>query len=434
MYALLDGNNFYVSCERVYRPSLEGRPVVVLSNNDGCAIARSNEARALGIKMGQPWFEIRHLENEAGLVALSANFELYGDLSDRMMCLAAELGSEQEIYSIDECFVELSGIAEDLTRRAHAVRRKILRWVGIPTCVGIGSTKTLAKLANHAAKTAERKPGSYPAELAQVCDLANLRPEDFRAVLASTEVGEVWGIGRRIGKALNEQGVHTVWDLYQLDPTIGRSRWSVNVERTIRELRGTPCMGLESSPAPKQEIACSRSFGRPVSALAPLMEAVSEFASRAGEKLRRQNSLAAQVHVFAHTSPNRPGPRFARSTVVPLRRATADTARLVEAAVLGIRAIYQPGYELVKAGVILLGLQSATIEQHELELEDSTSIGRDKTRVMRAMDTLNARYGRGTVLTASAGLAGDRRVWSMRQQRRTPRYTTRWDEMPVVRA
>ncbi len=206
MYALVDGNNFYVSCERVFRPSLQYAPVVVLSNNDGCAISRSNEAKALGIAMAAPWFKIKHLEKSAGLVALSANFELYGDMSSRMMSLAAALGPQQEIYSIDESFIDLSGVRGDLVERSHKVRSRILQWVGIPCGIGIGSTKTRAKLANHIAKTAERKPGSYPDKLAQVCNLEILEPDELNAVLADTEVGEVWGVGRRSGSWFDEVG------------------------------------------------------------------------------------------------------------------------------------------------------------------------------------------------------------------------------------
>jgi len=209
MYALVDGNNFYVSCERVFRPSLQGRPVVVLSNNDGCAIARSNEAKGLGIRMGHPWHEIRHLEDEAGLIGLSANFELYGDMSDRMMSLAAGLGPEQEIYSIDESFIDLQGVKGDLVARARAVRARILVWTGIPCGIGIAPTKTLAKLANHIAKTAERKPGSYPDKFAQVCDLASTTPEELQALLEATDVGVVWGVGGRFGAQLRELGVKT---------------------------------------------------------------------------------------------------------------------------------------------------------------------------------------------------------------------------------
>ena len=245
MYALVDGNNFYVSCERVFRPSLNGCPVVVLSNDDGCAVARSNEAKALGIKMGAPWFKIKHLAESEGLVALSANFALYGDLSDRMMSLAAGLGPHQEIYSIDESFIDVTGVRGDLTERSHKIRSRILQWVGIPCGIGVGATKTLAKLANHIAKTAERKPGSYPAHLSQVANLAEMTPLELEAVLAVTEVGEVWGVGRRIGQQLKDAGIHTVLNLTRLDPAMVRSRWSVILERTVRELQSTPCIDLD---------------------------------------------------------------------------------------------------------------------------------------------------------------------------------------------
>ena len=194
MFALVDGNNFYVSCERVFRPSLNSRPVIVLSNNDGCAIARSNEAKAMGIAMGEPWFKIQQKHPDAGLVALSANFTLYGDMSNPMMGIAAGLGPDQEIYSIDESFIDLAGVRGDLVRRGHLVRERILQWIGVPCCIGIGRTKTLAKLANHVAKTAERKPGSYPQRLAQMCNLAKLTPVAFNEVLAATAVSEVWGV------------------------------------------------------------------------------------------------------------------------------------------------------------------------------------------------------------------------------------------------
>ncbi len=239
MYALVDGNNFYVSCERVFRPSLNDRPVVVLSNNDGCAIARSNEAKALGIKMGAPWFSIKHLADEAGLVALSANFALYGDISDRMMSLAAGLGPNQEIYSIDESFIELTGVPGDLVERSHKIRSRILQWVGIPCGIGIGATKTLAKLANHIAKTAERKPGSYPAHMAQVCNLQALTKDDLDAAFQATPVNDVWGVGPRISKQLNDGGIHTVLELTRLDAATIRSKWSVVLERTARELQGS---------------------------------------------------------------------------------------------------------------------------------------------------------------------------------------------------
>jgi DNA polymerase V len=437
MYALVDGNNFYVSCERVFRPSLNGQPVIVLSNNDGCAIARSNEAKALGIAMGAPWFKIRHLADSEGLVALSANFALYGDLSDRMMSVAAGLGHQQEIYSIDESFVDLSGIRGDLTERSRKVRARILQWVGIPCGIGIGPTKTLAKLANYIAKTAERKPGSYPACHAQVCNLGALSQPELHGLLASTEVGEVWGVGRRIGAQLQDAGIKTVLDLVKLDPAAVKRRWSVVLERTVRELQGTACIGFDDQPAPKQEIACTRSFGQPVTLLADLQEAVTEFAGRAAEKLRKQGSCTGQVLVFIRTSPFRKQDKqYSRSTVVPLRRPTDDSRAISQAALMGLASIYQPGYRYAKAGVMLLALNDASIEQGELALEDDACLLREAEgpRLMQALDAVNQRYGRGALLLASAGLAGDLRVWGMKQERKTPGYTTCWADMPVVRA
>ena len=436
MYALVDGNNFYVSCERVFRPSLNGLPVVVLSNNDGCAIARSNEAKAIGIKMGAPWFQIKHLAESDGLVALSANFALYGDLSDRMMSLAAGLGPTQEIYSIDESFIGLDGVRGDLVERSHKIRSRILQWVGIPCGIGIGTTKTLAKLANHIAKTAERKPGLYPSHLAQVCNLSALSPEELAAVLETTKVGEVWGVGRRISKQLTDGGIKTVQDLVQMDPATIRRGWSVVLERTVRELQGMPCIGLDDSPEPKKEIACTRSFGHPLLDLYALTEAVTEFCSRAAEKVRKQQSLAGDVMVFIRTSPFRKDAQYSRSIVVPLLRPSADTSVIVQAAVTGLQAIYRPGYKYAKGGVMLLDLQPDSVVQAELDLGDGGTMEElnEKARLMTALDTINKRFGKGTMKMASAGLAGDRRVWSMKQERRTPAYTTKWADIPVAKA
>lgn len=432
MFALVDGNNFYVSCERVFRPSLNGRPVIVLSSNDGCAIARSNEAKALGIKMGAPWFEIRHLEEQEGLVALSANFALYGDMSDRMMSIAAGLGPVQEIYSIDESFIGLDGVRGDLTKRSRAVRDRINQWIGIPCGVGIGATKTLAKLANHIAKTAERKPGSYPDSLATVCNLANLPGSDMDSMLAATDVGEVWGVGRRIGQQLRDSGVKTVLDLARLSPSMVRDRWSVVLERTVRELQGEACISLDDAPSPKKQIACTRSFGQPVTEIAPLIEAVSEFTSRAAAKLRRQSGLAGQILVFAHTSPFRQGPHFSKSIVIPLRRPTADTRHLVQAAVMGVTQIYKPGFQLSKSGVMLLDLMPDNVSQGEFDFDAPEA--RDRGKLMAAMDAINDRFGRGAIHVGSAVGAGAPRDWSMRQERLTPQYTTKFSDIPIARA
>ena len=434
MYALLDGNNFYVSCERVFRPSLNGRPVIVLSNNDGCAIARSNEAKALGIRMGTPYHEVRAALPDAGVVALSANFTLYGDMSNRMMAIAAGLGPAQEIYSIDECFVGLHGMRGDLRERALRLRERILQWTGLPCGIGIGPTKTLAKLANHVAKEAERRPGApYPAALAQVCDLAACGvPIDD--LLAATAVGDLWGVGRQLTARLKEQGIHTALDLARSDAAVLRRRFGVILERTVRELRGQPCLELEDVPPPRKEVSCTRAFGDPVDTLAPLQEAVSEYASRAAFKLRQQASRAGQVLVFIHTNPFRRSERqYARSITVPLRRPSADTGTLAEAALRGLQAIWKPGFRIHKAGVILLDLQDAGVLQGELAMEGEAAWA-EGDRLMAALDRLNDRYGRGTVQLASAGLGGDARSWTMKQQWRTPQYTTRWEDLPVARA
>lgn len=432
MYALLDANNFYASCEAALRPSLIGRPVCVLSNNDGCVIARSEASKAMGVKMGQPYFEVRHLEAE-GLVFLSPNFTLYGSMSDRVMSLAAALGPSMERYSIDEAFVSLHGVRGDQTKRARAIRARILQWTGIACGVGIAQTKTLSKFANHVAKQADRKPGSYPREHAQVCNLGVLSRADVEELLAATEVAEVWGVGRRIGEQLRADGVMTALDLARLDPAIVRRRWSVVLERTVRELQGESCIELEDAPPAKREIAVTRSFGHPVTDVEPLVEAVSTFASRAAEKLRKQSSVAGLVHVFAHTSPFRPSPRWARSLSVPLRRPTADTAEITEAAVMGLRLMFEPGYMLAKAGVMLCDLSSELHQQCELDLEVEAPV-RDRSKLMKAMDQLNTRYGRGTLQVAAMGQQNQLQAWQMRQERRTPHYTTDWRQIPIARA
>lgn len=431
MFALFDASNFYASVEQNFRPSLKGRPLIVLSSNDGCAIARSEEAKALGIKMGAPWFKISHLSESHGLLGLSANFTLYGDMSSRLMSLIAGFGYRTEVYSIDEAFAGCDGIPGDLTERAFKVRARIRQWIGLQCGVGIGPTKTLAKLANHVSKDAERKPGSYPAHLAQVCNLATLSADEVKAIMQATAVGDVWGVGRKIGAQLVEAGVLTAWDLSRMDPGTVRRRWNVVLERTVRELCGQSCMALEDVPTDKKQIAVTRSFGRPVTTLEPLLEAVSEFASRAAEKLRKQGSFAGQLYVFAHSSPFRPPPQFSRGVVVPLRRPTADTALLIQAARAGVRRFYEPGYALQKAGVMLLDLADSCVHQAELELGDSPE--GDRSELMTTIDRLNRRYGRGAVFMGGAG-APATQAWGPRQMRLTPQYTTRLSDIPVARA
>jgi DNA polymerase V len=448
MLALVDANNMYCSCERVMAPHWVGQPLVVLSSNDGACIARSEEAKALGVQMAQPWFQVRHLEKTAGLVAVSANFELYGDMSARMMAVEARFAPRQEIYSIDESFLDFEGVRGDLVAIGRELRAAVWKEVGLPTCVGIGPTKTLAKLANHIAKSADRKPGSYPAHLAQVCNVGAMGQEELHGLFAATEVGEVWGIGRKIGARLREAGLHTVLDFVRADAAALRRQFNVVVEKTLLELRGTPCLSIDDAPAPRQQILVSRSFGKALTSMDGIAEAVSEFASRAAEKLRGQESVCGALQVFFATSPFRQNDRQHQASVtIPLAAPTADTRLLVAAGTAAVRRLWRPGFNYAKAGVTLVDLQQAgAAGQGELDLfapaEDDggaapSQTGRDRTRLMDAMDTLNRRFGRDAVRIGTQTLASSRqetRSWAIKQERRTPRYTTRWEEMPVVRA
>ena len=439
MYALVDVNNMYVSCERVFRPALNGRPVVVLSSNDGACIARSNEAKDLGVRMAQPWFEVRHLEREAGLVALSANFELYGDMSSRMMTLAAEYAPRQEIYSIDECFLDFDGVPGDLAAMGRELRAKVLGWTGLPTSIGFGATKTLAKLANHVAKTADRKPGRYPPQHAQVCNFLDLPTEQLHALLGATDVADVWGIGRKTAPRLNDAGLSSVLDLMKADVPTLRRQFGIAMEKTLRELHGTPCHDVDDAPQPNQQIMCSRSFGAPVTDLPTLIEVVSQFATQVARKLREQGSLAGAVQVFITTSPYRRQDRqHTPSTTLPLGQPTSDTRVLISSVVRALRGIFRPGFNYVKAGVTLVDLQPASHAQSALDLfgpiPTREAPARDRASLMSAMDALNQRFGREAVTVASASRRPGRSAHASRQERRSPRYTTRLDEIALARA
>ena len=444
MYALVDGNNFYVSCERVFAPRLAGRPVVVLSSNDGACIARSNEAKDLGVKMAEPWFKVRHLEKTAGLIAVSANHELYSDMSARMMAVEARYAPRQEVYSVDESFLDFDGLRDDLTVTGRAMRAAILKETGLPTSVGFGATKTLAKLANHIGKTADRKPGTYPAHLAQVCDFARLGPHELDALFAATEVGCVWGVGRRTTEKLKAGGIRTVLDLVRADAAALRAQFSVTLEKTLLELRGTSCMEVDDAPPPRQQILVSRSFGAPLMQVDGILEAVGEFVSRAAERLRLQGSVAGAVGIFFMTSPFRASDRqHAVNVTLPLIRPTGDSAVLVSAAAVAVRQHFRAGFRYAKAGAVLSDLRPAGQEQGELDLfssaepETAAPVDDTRARLMSAMDTLNHRFGRDSIrlgTTAAASNGAEVPVWATKQERRSPRFTTRWDEMPVVRA
>ena len=424
--ALIDGNSFYCSCERVFDPKLASVPVIVLSNNDGCAIARTAEAKALGIRMGEPWFKIRDLCKRQGVRVFSSNYTLYGDMSARTNAVYRDFAPQVEIYSIDESFLDLSDVQP--ARRlelARDLRATVRAWTGIPTCVGIGPTKTLAKLANHIAKKVP--------ELEGVCDLTD--PVAYDHWLCRIAVEEVWGIGRASLHKLEAMGVDTVADLRDLDPRPVRKAMTVVGERIIHELRGLSCLPLELMPAQRKGCAVTRSFSARVTEREVLEQAVAAHATRLGEKLRRGGLGTSHVTVFYHTSTHDRGePMRSVSTTVSLPEATNDTLALITAARHSLARTWRDQGErpwrYSKAGVITTDLKL---------LDDSPRalIGQlDRERggpLMAAMDACNARFGRGAVVPARAGLQA-KRTWSTKFQMRSPRYTTQLAELPVALA
>ena len=447
MFALVDANNFYVSCHRVFNPSLKGRPVVVLSNNDGCCVARSNEVKALGVKMGTPWFQLDDLAKQHGIIALSSNYALYGDLSQRFMRILAQFSPGQEVYSIDECFLDFTGLNHiDLTEYGQTIRRRVLQWVGLPVCVGIAPTKTLAKLANHVAKKRDQYQGVF--------DYSRLSQGQQDELLAGIQASEVWGIGHRLSERLARLGINTVKDLRDADTKTLRRQFSIVVERTVLELRGVSCLDLEEVAQAKQEIISSRSFGKLVVKLDDLQQAVASYTARAAEKLRRQHSVAGAIQVFLQTNPHKTGePQYHPSIVIPLVEPTADTGSLVSHALRGLKRIYQPGYRYQKAGVMLMGLSDPKASQLDLfgqpffpsgwsgpsprfdqapTFDHASEQTRQKSqRRMETLDQINRKLGRGTLRLAAEGF---QHAWKTRTDYPSPRYTTRWAELPIAHA
>lgn len=419
--ALVDCNNFYVSCERIFRPVLEGKPVVVLSNNDGCAVARSNEAKALGIDMGAPAFKIRHLVDEASLVMLSSNYPLYGDMSARVMSVLATFAPATEVYSIDECFLDLEGMPQpDLTDWARQVRATVRQWTGIPVSVGIGPTKTLAKLANRLAKKSLKADGAL--------DLT-ANPYWVERALKRTDVGDVWGIGRQYAGRCHLAGIRTAYDLTRADDGWIRKMMGNVGLRTVMELRGMAVHTMETEPAARQTCCCSRSFGGTTRDQRQVHDAVLTFASRAAEKVRRDHLVASALLVFIHTDRfRREEPQYSNAATLSLSPATADTKAIIAAAIRGLDLIWRDGFNIRKAGVLLLDLvDPATIPS---DLFSAATPVRPKA-LMAALDGINRRFGRGA---AGFGLADKDAPWRMNQGNKTPSYTTSWDGIPVVKA
>ena len=423
LFALVDCNNFFVSCERVFNPHLCHRPVVVLSNNDGCTVARSNEVKALGVKMGTPWFQMRDIARRHGIVALSSNFVLYGDMSDRVASILREFSPDVEEYSIDESFVGISEVAGDWETPVaigQAMRRRVLQWTGLPVCVGIAPTKTLAKLANHIAKTQPHFDG--------VCDLSAMPEAALVVLLSQIEIGEIWGIGRRMADRLHQLGIKTVSALRDAPLQRLRAGFGVVMERIVSELHGVPCLALEDVAPQRQQIIASRSFGVPVMELYELGEAVSTHVARAAERLRGQELLCGAVHVTIATSRFNER-QYANGVTVALPEAVDDTRALTGAALSGLAHIFREACRYKKAGVVLLDLSSASSRQQSLFAD--AAAGAHSAQVMAALDAVNARYGRDTLHLGSAGTC---QRWQGRSENRTPRYTTNWDELPKVRA
>ena len=418
-FALIDGNNFYVSCERVFQPTLEGRPVVVLSNNDGCAVARSAEVKALGVKMGTPWFQMKDLAKKHGIVALSSNYELYADLSNRMMGILARYSPDQEIYSIDECFLGLEGFERyDLIAYGEEIRQTVKRGIGIPVCVGFAATKTLAKLANHCAKKGL-------AGVEGVCDFGRLNGHQRSRLFASIPVGEIWGVGRKLSSQLAERGIATVEALRTADAKTLRREFSVVMERTMAELNGISCMDMQDAVPNKQQIMSSRSFGQYVYDLESLGEAVASYIATAAAKLRSQGSLAGMVQVYVRTNPHQAtAPQYQRGLTIPLPEPTDDTLRLITIARWGLKKIYRPGYAYQKAGIALMNLRDAGTVQMNL-----FSKAKDNTRLMQVMDRINEDWGRGSLHSAAEGV---QKEWKMKRELKSPGFTTRWDQLPVA--
>ena len=415
--ALVDCNNFYVSCERVFRPDLVKVPMVVLSNNDGCVVSRSNEAKALGIKMGQPWFECQTLAEQHSILAFSSNYALYADLSNRVMSILSDYSPRHEVYSIDECFVDLTGIPK-LREVSYAMRERVGKWTGVPVCVGIGPTKTLAKLANHVAKKHPRSKGVFN---------YNALTEDQKVhLLQRIPVEEVWGVGRKLTQRLEVHGIRTVLDLQKAHVPTLRAEFGVVMEKVQRELQEVPCIELQEIQPDRQQIISSRSFGNAVTELPVLQDALSTFVATACAKLRGQGSHAAVIQVFLQTNRFRKDlPQYMPSLAVPLSYPTDDSLEVNRWASALCERMFKPGYQYKKAGIMLSEINPATHRQGDLLEVDAPSNG----KLMLALDTLNQRYGRGTVKVSTQGAYSE---WQMRQERKSPNYTTSWDEVPVV--
>ncbi|MBZ9783377.1 Y-family DNA polymerase [Pseudomonas sp. REP124] len=418
VFALVDCNSFYASCERVFRPDLAKTPIVVLSNNDGCVIARSYDAKPF-IKMGEPYFQIRDKLRQHGIVPFSSNYALYGDMSERVMTILESTVDSSERYSIDEIWLSMGGMPGNLEAFGRDLRSRVLRCTSIPVGVGIAFTKTLAKLANHTAKRLQAQTGG----VVDICD-----PFKRDWVLRNTAVREVWGIGRRMTAHLESMGILRAMDLATADPKMLRQKFSVVVEKTARELAGISCLDVEEVEQPKQEICCSRAFGKRLTEIEPIKQAVATYVGRAAEKLRAQGSMCKRVRVSIRTGMfNSDEAHYAQGVMVELPYPTCDTLLMTRMATEAVAKIFRPGFRYSKAEVLLMDLrQPGEFTEDLFASKQSTEC----VRLMQVMDNINGRWGRGTLRAASVPASPD---WGMRREMMSRSYTTKLDELWMVR-
>ncbi|QUY35606.1 Y-family DNA polymerase [Acinetobacter junii] len=421
IFALVDVNNCYVSCERVFNPSLNDRPVIVLSNNDGCAVARSQEAKDLGIKMGVPLFQIEDIVKKYNVQVLSSNYALYAEMSRRFMNLLSQYVApgEQEIYSIDECFLELTAFEKnyDLTEYAQEMRLKAQQWLGLPCCIGIGRSKTEAKISNHIAKKNKYFNG--------VCNLAEMDPCSAEQLLAQVEVGEVWGVGRQICKKLNLMNIKSVLDLIESNPKEIKKCFSIVMEKTVRELQGVSCIDIENENPSKQQIISSRSYGQPVLEKDDIKSSVRLFVTRAVERMRHDGSICKMIGVFIQTGRFNQSEKYSPYIIVQMPEHTDDLLEITRAAMKGIDRIYKKGFKYKKAGIVLLELIPKSKFVPDLFTDYTHRNQREK--LSNAMEAIKQKYGKDHV---SLGLCNDTKaIWQMNQNRRSPSYLTNWNEL-----
>ena len=414
MYALVDCNTFYASCERIFRPDLDDKPILVLSNNDGCVISRDKIAKSLGIPELVPFFQVRDMVSKLGCHIFSSNYELYGDISARVMNLLEPFSTEMEVYSIDEAFLRIH--TSDYQAQGKAIKDMLWKNVRMPVCVGIAPTKTLSKLANRAAKKIPRLNG--------VCVLDT--PEKWEWLLERIPTKDIWGVGGRISERLKALNIYNALQLAKADRKWLRRSFSVVLERTIQELNGEPCLDLEVDPAPRKEIICTRSFSYKITELDELQQAISQYADRACEKLRKQNGLTQNIWVYLESFDKRVG-YFNRQRLKTLPHLSNDTRQIALLAKQAIAEIYQSGIRYKKCGIGLLDVRTKKYEQVDLFNPQQSEQSR---ALMDVIDKVNARYGKHTVKLANTGIQPK---WAMKRDYMSPRYTTRWHDIPVVR-